>query len=393
MAHPNGVSKKEIADYFADMIDHCLEYAEEQKAAGKPIVGIMCEFTPRELIMAAGAVPVCLCGGSAKTIPAAEEHLPSNLCPLIKSTYGYLVTHKNPFLEMADLIIAETTCDAKKKMFELMADHKPMYVLELPQKSDNEDSFQHWLQELRKLRTALEKAFSVIITDEAIWSAIQDMNCERSLRRSLAQMMKSENPPISGCELLDMKSSIACIPQDLAMYERSLGLASQTPAESIASRVRVLFTGVPTVYGAEKVVEIIEERGGVVVAQENCTGLKPIWDDVDPRSLSGVETSDDPMIALAKKYYNTGCSVMTPNKKRFEMLRAIIEEYRPQCIIELVWQACLTYDVESYRVRQLAEELGLPYLRIESDYGDSDRERIATRVEALFETISRQVNR
>ena len=105
------------------------------KAAGRPIVGILCEYTPRELIMAAGGVPVCLCGGSAKTIPAAEEHLPANLCPLIKSTYGYHVQRSNPFLEMADLVVAETTCDGKKKMYELMAETRPMYVLELPQKA------------------------------------------------------------------------------------------------------------------------------------------------------------------------------------------------------------------------------------------------------------------
>ncbi len=86
--------------WFAGMVDHCYDYAEAARANGRPIVGIMCEFTPREIILAAGGVPVCLCGGSAATIPAAEQHLPANLCPLIKSTFGYHVTGKNPFLEV-----------------------------------------------------------------------------------------------------------------------------------------------------------------------------------------------------------------------------------------------------------------------------------------------------
>ena len=105
----------------------------------------MCEFTPREIILAAGAVPVCLCGGSAATIPGAEQFLPANLCPLIKSTFGYHVTGKNPFLNWADLVVAETTCDGKKKMFELMRASKPMYVLELPQKAGDADAFEHWV--------------------------------------------------------------------------------------------------------------------------------------------------------------------------------------------------------------------------------------------------------
>ena len=89
-------------EYFDAMIDHCLAYAESAKAAGRPVVGILCEFTPRELILAAGAVPVCLCGGDADMIAPAQRDLPANLCPLIKSTYGYHVSGENPFLEMAE---------------------------------------------------------------------------------------------------------------------------------------------------------------------------------------------------------------------------------------------------------------------------------------------------
>ena len=114
---------------------------------------------------------------------------------------------------------------------------------------------------------------------------------------------------------------------------------------------------------------------------ENCTGIKPILDDVD-------ESSRDPLDALARKYFHLPCSVMTVNERRIDSLRRLAGEYRPQCIIELVWQACLTYDVESHRVRELAEkQLHLPYLRIETDYSPNDSARIAVRVEAMFETI------
>ena len=131
--------------WFAGMIDHCYDYAEAAKAQGRPIVGIMCEFTPREIILAAGGVPVCLCGGSAATIPAGGTVSAGQLCPFIKSTFGYHVTGKNPFLNWADLVVAETTCDGKKKMFELLGASKPMYVLELPQKADDADALEHWV--------------------------------------------------------------------------------------------------------------------------------------------------------------------------------------------------------------------------------------------------------
>ncbi len=360
----------------------------------------MCEFTPREIILAAGAVPVCLCGGSAATIPAAEQLLPANLCPLIKSTFGYQLTGKNPFLNWADLVVAETTCDGKKKMFELLGTTKPMYVLELPQKAEEPDALEHWVLELRKFQQFLASRFAVTITDRQLSQAIELMNRERRLRRQLADLMMAEPPPITGRQLLDFKSIISGSEADLHQYERALQtyrpanngtapaqhttrntphatrLLDRTPA------VRVLLTGVPLVHGAERVLELIEGCGAVVVCMENCTGLKPILEDVD------LNSEPDPIRAIGQKYYHLPCSVMTPNPRRFETLRALAAKFRPQCVIELVWQACLTYDVESWKVRKLVEEeLRLPYLKITTDYSPSDSTRITGRVEALLEMV------
>jgi len=371
--------------WFGRMIQNCYEYATDAKANGRPIVGIMCEYTPRELIMAAGAVPVCLCGGSAEMIAPAEEHLPVNLCPLIKSTYGYHVRKANPFLEMADLIVAETTCDGKKKMYELMGRTRPTYILELPQKPADSDAMAHWVRELHKLKAQLEERFNVALTDEKIRQATRTMNRERRLRRELASLMKAPSPPLTGRQLLDFKSIISGIDADLEQYAEAIAiLESAKPDGRKNSAVRVLLTGVPIVHGAERVLDIIESSGGLVVCMDNCTGLKPILEDVD-------EEAEDPILALAEKYFRLPCSVMTKNDRRLEVLRDLAAEYRPQCIIDLIWQACITYDVESYLVKELAEkELGVPYLRIETDYSPSDSARIALRVEALFETVRQQ---
>jgi benzoyl-CoA reductase/2-hydroxyglutaryl-CoA dehydratase subunit BcrC/BadD/HgdB len=171
------------------MLDNCHEAAQSAQKAGRPIVGILCEYTPRELILAAGALPVCLCGGSAETIPAAEKDLPAGLCPLIKSTYGYEVTAANPFLEMASLLVAETTCDGKKKMYELMARRRDLYVLELPQKSDSPQGLALWRGELEKFRDHLRQRFGRPMTDDDLRAAIALMNRERAVRRTLAELM------------------------------------------------------------------------------------------------------------------------------------------------------------------------------------------------------------
>lgn len=365
---------------FRNMVDNCFEYVEANP--DRPVVGILCEYTPREIIMAAGAIPVCLCGGSQDTIASAEEDLPSNLCPLIKSTYGYHKEKCNPFLEKASLIVAETTCDGKKKMYELMAKERPMYVLELPQKQNDPDAFDHWVKEIRKLKEKLEEFFGVEITTEKLSAAIETMNTERNLRKKLAGLMKSEDPPITGKRLLFFNSLIAGIPCDTESYRNAYDEILNTERKgSNKDKVRVLLTGVPVVHGAERVVNIIEDNGGLIVAMENCTGLKPLMREVD-------NSSDDKLKAIAEHYFDLPCSVMTSNEKRFDAIRQLVDEYKPDCIIDLIWHACLTYDVESKLVQRIADqELNIPYLRIGTDFSPSDSARIAVRVEALYETV------
>ncbi|NLK42184.1 MAG: 2-hydroxyacyl-CoA dehydratase [Planctomycetes bacterium] len=364
---------------FDRMIQNCLDYAFAAKAQGRPLVGILCEYTPREMILAAGGVPVCLCGGSLEKIAPAEQHLPAGVCPLIKSTYGYHLTDSNPFLAMADLIVAETTCDGKKKMYELMAQRRPMHILELPQKANDANARTHWLAEMRKLKAELEDRLSCRITDEALRIAIKRMNRERTLRRQLAEQMKQAAPPWSGRRLLDYKSIISGIDEDLQEYERLLAMAAER-RDATQAGVRMLLTGVPTVHGAERVVDLIEQAGGLVVCMENCTGIKPLLEDIS-------EQAADPVEAIAEKYFHLSCSVMTPNTRRLEWLARLAEEYRADGVIELVWQGCLTYDVESYHVRHLAERHGLGYLKIVTDYSPSDSARLSVRIEALIETL------
>jgi len=136
-------------------------------------------------------------------------------------------------------------------------------------------------------------------------------------------------------------------------------------------------TGVPMPHGAEKVLDIIEAAGATVVAQENCTGLKPLLEDV--------AEDGDPLEAIARKYFRLPCSCMTPNAGRLDFVDRLIEEFAPQGIVDLVWQSCLTYDVEAEVLkRHLEARHGLPYLKIVTDYSPSDVQQIRLRVEAFL---------
>ncbi len=365
--------------------EQAVRYLAAESRAGKPIVGAYCCYAPIELVHAIGGVPVGLCGLIQEPIRDAEEVIPANTCPLVKSSYGAVLTGACPFYEAADAVIGETTCDAKKKMFELIRSYKPLHVMELPQMPDQEAARSHWLREVERLKEFLEKQFGTAITDDRLEKAIRKTNRRRRLRKRICEFPRDDAPVVTGLEMNRLFDVFAAGDDYDAHLESVIAdLESKRAAGYRAapeSAPRVLLTGCPLGGDSAKVLEEIEAAGGIIVVHEACSGIKPVIDLVE-------EDTGDPLQAIANRYIELPCSVMTPNDRRIALLDRLIEEYRPDCVIEAVLMACHTYNMESARVKEAVQTRhGLPYLKLETDYSDLDRGPMRTRIEALLEMV------
>ena len=362
---------------------------KELKESGRRVAGIFCTFTPTEILDAAGFTSVSLCGMSPETIPVAETRLPKNLCPLIKSSYGFALSDKCPYTYFSDLIVGETTCDGKKKMYELLNEKRPTYVLHLPQGHDGEP-LEAWTKELHRFIAYLEEQFGISITEEALREAARVRNEERLERLKLMELQKQVPPVMSGLQLYQtlegagfLFDSDAKIKKMRELREMVLDQAKTDTEGGKAqnqNKKRILITGCPIGGVLQKTVKTIEEKDAVVVCFENCSGIKAAFQMVDT-------AADDIVEAIAARYLEIGCSVMTPNTKRMELIRRLIPEYQIDGIVEIDLQSCTPYTVESYTIRQLAKEEQVPYLAIETDYSQNDSGQLATRIEAFLEIL------
>ena len=360
---------------------------KEAHEAGKKVVGMYCVFSPSEIALAADAITVSLCGTTQEPIEEAEKELPRNLCPLIKSSYGFAITDKCPYFYFSDVLLAETTCDGKKKMYELMAKLKPMHVMSLPQTAEGEDALKMWKKEMIKFKNFLEEQFDVEITEEKLRDAIKLMNRERDAMKRLHKLNAHKPAPLSGMDMMlaqwlkgfnvDKEAGIDLIERLIEEVEERMEKGIYAFDEKAP---RILLTGCPIGAGSEKVLKALEEAGASVVALENCTGYKGL--DIM------VDEDKDPITAIAEKYLATPCSCMTPNNGRLDLIKRLAEEYQVDGVVDLTWQACHTYNIESYTVKKFVqEELNLPFMQIETDYSDSDTGQVKVRVEAFLETI------
>ena len=356
------------------------------KDNGGKIVGTYCSFIPTELIMAAGAIPVTLCATSEEPIAAAQEHLPSNLCPLIKASYGFALTDTCPYFYFSDFIVGETTCDGKKKMFELMNDIKNTYVMQLPSSRD-EVALTMWEAEIKKFWKKLEDFCGVTITEEDVKKAILQKNAERDLVLEYLDLGKLNPSPISGYELGTKLDTLSFIP---SMEERCKQLRERIDEVKadweanykgkVSRKPRILITGCPNGGVRDKTIKVLEELGADVVAFDTCNSNR--------EKIEKVDTTLPVTEALAKKYLNINCSVMSPNTNRLKFISDMIDDYQVDGVLEIILQACHTFSIESYNVKKSILAKGIPYLKVETDYSKADAGQINTRLEAFLETIA-----
>jgi benzoyl-CoA reductase/2-hydroxyglutaryl-CoA dehydratase subunit BcrC/BadD/HgdB len=364
-----------------------LNYIQSQREKEKNVVGIYCGYAPLEIIRAMNAVPAVLCAFANKTIAAAEAVLPANLCPLIKSSYGFIITDTCPFYALSEAVIAETTCDGKKKMFELISHIKPMFVMDLPQLPDEREAQANWTVMIRKLQAFLENTFKKKISDDAVEAEIKDSNRKFEMMNRIFDFTRHKPSVISWSELYDLTflAQSATFKDIAPLLEETIKKLEQRVADGVSfaevNSPRVLVTGCPVGGDANKVFMIIEELGGDIVCLDSCTGMKTFMGKIE-------EDTADPYAAIAKRYLKIPCSCMTPNSNRLQELDAMIDRFKPDAIIEVVLHACHSYNVESHKIRVHAKNRhGLPYLKIETDYSEGDVEQIRTRVEALFDSL------
>ena len=374
-------------DEFVDARKAGFLKVKEFKENGGKLAGCLCSYTPSELMDAAGVATVGLCGTSNETIADAEKVLPKNLCPLIKSTYGFAYSQKCPYTYFADMIIGETTCDGKKKMYELLNELKETYVLHLPQSQERAYANKIWCEELRLLKERLEEKFDVEITDEKLREAAAKRNRLRKALCSMYELQESCPPALKGTDMMlalqqgtftfDLDQQIVNI-EALVEKAKKAYEAGERPVPETAKRI--LLTGCPSAGVIQKVGMVIENNGGVLVCLDDCGGERT------NKMLVDVE-AEDILQAIADRYLAINCSVMTTNSGRLENTKKMIEKYKVDGVIEVVLQACHTFNVEAAQMGRMVEELGIPYMKLETDYSTTDSGQIETRIAAFIEML------
>ena len=361
----------------------------DEKAAGRKIIGSYCVFVPEEIVLAANATLVGLCSGADFATEEVERLLPRNTCALIKSSFGFKVGKACPYLESADLIVGENTCDGKKKAYEsLNSLVENLYVMDLPQvKSENGKEL--LMAEYRRFRMELENLTGVPITSESLKEAIRIVNAKRTALHRLSSLRRAEPTPISGLDAL--LANQVFFYDNPTRFTESVNKLCDEVEQRVEEKMgvfpektpRILLSGCPQAVPNWKLPMIVETSGAVIVGEESCVGER------GTRNLTNDsgEKVDDMLEAIVDRYLQVDCAIFTPNPDRLNHIQEMVATYKADGVIHYGLQFCQPYLMEAIPVEKALEENNIPCLRIETDYSMEDVGQIKTRVEAFVEQL------
>jgi len=365
-----------------ELVDH--------KEKGGKVVASFCVFVPDEIIIAAGGASIGLCAGAQFPVTTGEKVLPRNLCPLIKASVGFKLDRICPYFQVADFVVGETTCDGKKKAWEILDEFIPTYVMELPQRKAQTDR-ELWLAEIKRFKDKMEQETGNQITADKLAEAISLINQKRAALQRLYNTRQADPVPISGKDAL-LISELAFF-DDPGRFIDQVNVLCDELEERIAKgegaapqgAPRILVTGSPQPVPGWKLHAIIEGSGGVVVCEETCTGTRYF----ETRVREDGRTLDEQLEAVAERGLSINCACFTPNDARVQDILRLVKEYKADGVVYYNLQFCQPYSIEYRQVEKALRAAGIPVIKIESDFSDEDAGQLQTRIQAFLEMLGK----
>jgi len=367
------------------------EKLKEQKEKGIKIVGYVGRFVPEELIYASGAVPYLMCrGGEPEPPEAVIPYMLRFMSPYSRSQIGYHLLGLDPVLPMLDLIVVQCSDCHESRLADLLEYFNlPTVRLGVPPDWKKSLSLEYYQKRLAWLREKLEVLTGNNISKEELRKSTEFINQIRDLLNRINLLRKKQPPPIGGYDFIRLNHySFYCdleklFPELNDLYEQLQKGKSPFSGEA----PRILLAGHVVGMGDYVIPKLIEDSGGVVVAEFLDEGMRQCaWK---------VKTDGDLMNNLGETYYllRTPPSIFQPAwEERVETIKKLIRDFKIDGVIwyELSFEEI--YDLECSILSKAMDEVNMPFLKLESSY-EYSREAagpLTTRIESFIESIKQR---
>jgi len=358
----------------------CNHYLEEAKKQGRKIIGYFCSYMPEEMIHAAGMIPYRMRAVENDGTKRADAYYSSINCTFVRLCFNKALAGDFEFL---DGVVFVNGCDHSRRMYDnwrYAGIAPPFLHMFFSPHTINTTALDYFALECSKLKSSIEKHFQVSITDEALRNSIALYNQKRRLLGDIYSMRKNKNVPIKASEMLSVMLAVTAVPVEKAI--EILTEVKQFLSGRVVSRpedLRLFIAG--GCIEEREHLELIEDCGAVIVADNICLGMRHFFDEAQSRG--------DYLKDIAERYlYHLSCPRMMGDfERRFQYLLNIKDEYGIDGVIIEKLKFCDVWGGEIYLYRQETKKHHLPLLALERELYGGGAGQIKTRVQAFLEKL------
>jgi len=353
---------------------------------GRKLVGYFCNMIPPEMIRALGALPVRLGCGNPAMVQPGEEVFSGEICPLAKASFAAFMDEGSA-ANRCDALLVPTSCDAKRKLGEVLADFKPTFMLNLPPEQDARRFGRFAQEEFSRMADFLCGELGARLKQGELCRQIELFNRRALLARELQEKRAAKPASVSIRDLLAViQSSFVAVDLEkwLLEAEKVRAHIDAFDASRPRYRPRLVLTGAPIIWPNFKPLNLIEESGADVVADTLCSGVQAVFDPV----VYAEKSRGALLRALAERYvFGSPCPCFISQATRLSRVLDLVREFRADGVINYSLRLCQLFDIEAYRLSRIMREKNVPFMIMRTDYSLEDTEQLRVRLEAFLETI------
>lgn len=356
-------------------------HVEAWKASGKPVVGYFCHYVPREVILAAGALPLRLRGAGSEDSSSGDAYLSGRLCTFARHVMSLAIDGHYDFL---DGEVSSNSCDHVRRSADVFCKKTGIGFhgfLSVP-RHPRESLYGYYLEELRKLLAGMEEHFGVRAGPDDLRNAIRQLNANRERLRVINEMRAPERPKLTGAEALSIHIASQVMPPEAFadLADRLIDALSQRTGLD-TSRARLVMVGAEL--DEPEYLEAVESQGALVVGDLLCFGARSVLAPIDA-------DADDPLDAIGRAYFfSSSCARMIgdfPN--RWEELKGLVEKVRADGVVFERIIFCDPWGADLHNIlHRVEKEKAFPVLSLTREYNIVPTGQVKTRVQAFVEKL------
>ena len=281
-------------------------------APGRKAIGYMPIYVPREIVHAAGMLPVGIFGGGDQLeVIQGDAYYQSYICRIPRSTLELGLTGR---LDVLDGMLFPSICDVIRNlsgMWQIMFKDKYVKYFDLPQNYDDDTGGKFYVHEMQQLREDLGRLSGTPVTDDQLRASIAVYNENRKAIRELYTYRAAKPWQAPSSELyLVLRAGCVLPPEEHTALVRSYLAAARQETRPQRDNARVVLTGSFCEQPPLSLIKSIEMAGCYVVDDD--FQLIQSW------LLDEVPVAGDPLEELSKAFLHRSTSTSSKYDARKE---------------------------------------------------------------------------